>query len=610
MLSGVFFGDREKNRGVNMDENEKKRTGAASEPTDAEQVTNQEDNAQKPSTAYDPEKVTYEDNDDWQFEAEAPSVSHSIVFDSKNSKIEISSAETQKQESYQPNYSNEKQITVNTDIFKFVMVGILTLALFVAIAVLGYNYYTKPNMQEKMNPGNVALTVGDEDISVGMYNCYYNTLYNNYLSYGSQGYIDFSKDTQDADGNTITWQERIQQETVQQIEYVVSYYNEAVEHGYTLSDDDKNDIDAAITSLKETASSEGRSADDYAQEMYGDYCGIVTYEKYLTQMYIARAYYNDYLVETKISDDTLQAWLDEHESDYEKVPFAYLQISYDSSSDESKQEAIDKVENALSTVTDFESFRALIPTLCDDLIEQYVSYYSVSEDEAVAEIEQNIENQMSRDDTVWESEIIDWLFDEDTQVNSTKYVVSESDSLIYAVIKLGQPQLDEEELYSVRHILIRPESDDSSDSTTTQQSYTDAQWAAAKKEADKILAEYESGDKTELSFAKLANEYSADTSASYGGLYSAVSAGSMVTEFEDWAMDDSRQYGDTGIVKSQYGYHIMYFVQKAPSYVFDAQNDILAQQEQDFIHELPLSYGMAFSKVTNLNPATDSSQAS
>ena len=34
----------------------------------------------------------------------------------------------------------------------------------------------------------------------------------------------------------------------------------------------------------------------------------------------------------------------------------------------------------------------------------------------------------------------------------------------------------------------------------------------------------------------------------------------MVKEFEDWSFDASRKYGDTGLVKSTYGYHIMFFV--------------------------------------------------
>ena len=34
----------------------------------------------------------------------------------------------------------------------------------------------------------------------------------------------------------------------------------------------------------------------------------------------------------------------------------------------------------------------------------------------------------------------------------------------------------------------------------------------------------------------------------------------MVTEFNDWCYDAARKSGDTSIVQTQYGYHIMYFV--------------------------------------------------
>ena len=34
----------------------------------------------------------------------------------------------------------------------------------------------------------------------------------------------------------------------------------------------------------------------------------------------------------------------------------------------------------------------------------------------------------------------------------------------------------------------------------------------------------------------------------------------MVTAFNDWCFDAARQPGDTGIVETTYGYHIMYYV--------------------------------------------------
>ena len=70
-----------------------------------------------------------------------------------------------------------------------------------------------------------------------------------------------------------------------------------------------------------------------------------------------------------------------------------------------------------------------------------------------------------------------------------------------------------------------------------------------------------SWDGTEDGFAALANENSKDGgSNTSGGLYEDVAKGSMVAAFQDWCYEDGRQPGDTGIVQSNYGYHIMYFV--------------------------------------------------
>jgi parvulin-like peptidyl-prolyl isomerase len=78
--------------------------------------------------------------------------------------------------------------------------------------------------------------------------------------------------------------------------------------------------------------------------------------------------------------------------------------------------------------------------------------------------------------------------------------------------------------------------------------------------ANELLAQFNAGDKTEASFAALATENTTDTgSASNGGLYEDIYIGQMVKPFEDWCFDSSRKAGDVGIVKTDYGYHVMYF---------------------------------------------------
>ena len=136
----------------------------------------------------------------------------------------------------------------------------------------------------------------------------------------------------------------------------------------------------------------------------------------------------------------------------------------------------------------------------------------------------------------------------------------------------------------VRHILILPEG--ATIETVTTEEFSDEAWAAGEQKAQEILDQWLSGNKTEDSFATLANENSADTgSNTNGGLYSGVTEGQMVEAFNDWCFDSSRQVGDYGIVKTQYGYHIMYFCGSQLLWESQAESDLLAQMSNDFINK-------------------------
>ena len=52
--------------------------------------------------------------------------------------------------------------------------------------------------------------------------------------------------------------------------------------------------------------------------------------------------------------------------------------------------------------------------------------------------------------------------------------------------------------------------------------------------------------------------------------------GQTVQPFEDWSFDPSRQSGDTGIIESEYGYHVMYFVEtnELPYWEYKATNTL------------------------------------
>jgi len=107
---------------------------------------------------------------------------------------------------------------------------------------------------------------------------------------------------------------------------------------------------------------------------------------------------------------------------------------------------------------------------------------------------------------------------------------------------------------NVRHILIQPDGEG------------DAAWAAAEKQAQALYEEWQK-DATEDNFAAMAEEHTQDPgSAKTGGLYKDVQPGQMVPEFNDWCFDEVRQPGDHGVVKTDYGFHIMYMVGDGAEY--------------------------------------------
>lgn len=115
-------------------------------------------------------------------------------------------------------------------------------------------------------------------------------------------------------------------------------------------------------------------------------------------------------------------------------------------------------------------------------------------------------------------------------------------------------------MVNVRHILIEPEKDIDSDDDLEGDTSSEEAWAAAEKRANEIYADWQN-DPTEDNFALCASDFSSDPgSLNNGGLYEDIYPNQMVAEFNDWCFDDARKPGDTGIVKTEYGYHIMYYV--------------------------------------------------
>lgn len=546
--------------------------------------------------------VKYETSDNWEFDAKAPTLDENLVMENQDYSISFDKVSEPKPTQALDN-PNDNKIVINKEPLKFIPLAIFLAAVIAVVATFGVRYYTVPNGKEGkyMNPASVVATVDGQKISIGMYDYYYASIVSYYEQYASYGYysLDTTKDyskqyTTDDDGNKISWQKFFETEALKEVEQITTYYSKALEEGVTLTSAQKKTIDKQISTLKDSASQNDVSLDQYIKANFGTYCSEDTIRIMLEQYYLSANYKGKFKCETKVTDNDVDKYYNDHKNDYKKIEFYYIASPYDATDDNSKNESIKTAERIMAKMKDKKSVIALVPEVYSSYIDSQVKS-SMEQDstltekkareEAVKSYESNVVTTVSGSDSPFDDKMNTWLFSDDTKVGSKKYYIDENAKYIYIVLKTSKASVEEDETYTVRHILVAPESGSNSSSSTSEKAeYTDEQWAAAKKKADSILAKFNKTDKSEYEFAKLAEQYSTDSAStssgsndSFGGLYESVTLGQMVPDFEKWSIDDSRKYGDTGIVKSDYGYHIMFFINDCPEY----QSKIITQIKSD-----------------------------
>lgn len=450
-----------------------------------------------------------------------------------------------------------------------------------------------------------AYTLTDADgekhnIKVNTYNYYFALYYNNlqstvssYKQYGidldeANMNVDFDKklseQTRTEDGKTTTWLEYVQEQVEDSIKDTYAHYYKAVKENKgkdpEITDDQKKEIKDALKSYKESAHKYGYTVSGYIEAAMGHGVTKDVFVREATISYIAENYESDHKNDSEAktyTDKELNAYKKKNKSKLQSVDIKMFECD---SEDDAK--AFKKALKA-----DGSNFAALASKYSSDDFDKKANKNSqeTTYNDMARSTMEGLSVAISTADDDKKYPGLDWLYSSDRKAGDVR---QDSTTVVYVVKPV---YMSDAKTVNVRHILIAPESSNSSDdssSSTSAKNCTDKEWAAAEKKAKSILAKYNSGDKTSKSFAKLAKSNSSDGNASNGGLYENVIPNQMVPTFNAWCFDSSRKAGDVGIVKTEYGYHIMYFEGKNDQAVWQyiAQQKLAAddtQKEHDSI---------------------------
>ncbi len=414
----------------------------------------------------------------------------------------------------------------------------------------------------------------------------------------SEDYVNFAGVTYEdlGDIENPTWQDVLMFSAMNQLVYTKYGATKAEETGLKLTEDEIKANDEILEQSRTSAKENDFSLDRWLRTQYGR--GVT--EKLILNIYneatLAEKYYAKVTEDTTnaVTADRINEEYKANRDNYDIVDLRIYEFVADLGSNHSHAEGEDHEK-------EHQEAEAKAKAAADAFIKKVTN-----EEEFIAAAKVDIltkDNKSKKDPDastlatgrkyseltqLYSEELSKWAFDDARKANDIA-VVDGGNGEFYAVMMKTLPHKDTS-IYSsdVRHILAKfPDKNTDGTATSskdesgnTVKNITEATKAATKAKAQEILDEFLKKP-TEDNFAALAKEKTDDTaSAEKGGLFEKVmNDGQYVKPFTDWSLDASRKPGDTDIVETDYGYHVMYFVKEHNRAWYQAVQTALAGAE-------------------------------
>ena len=474
----------------------------------------------------------------------------------------------------EPKKKNKKPLPI----WATICIAVLSVAVIVLGSLFAVDYfknkspfksYTGTEKKLIAAQNKVVATAGEYELTNAELQVYYWIYVYNFLDensyYLSYLGLDYTKDfaTQKCYfDETKSWQEYFLENALSAWHQYVVLYDAAGKAGYALPKEEKEYLDNLKATMDEQAKKYGfKDGEEMVQKEMGIGATWDAYVKYSNETFIGMGYYSSFADDIKITEEDIAKHYAENTKKYEENKIAMKDQPYCVSVRHILLKPVTKDEkgNTIDTETAWETCRQQAQAILDG----YLKAGKIDEEAFAALAKEKTEDTGSKENGglyadftrgKMVAEFEAWSFDAARKYGDTGLVKT-----TYGYHIMFFVEGTETYSTSVRHILISPVATKDANGKDV---ITDAAWADCKDKAEKLLNEYlKDGKIDEEAFAALAKEKTEDPgSKENGGLYPQVTRGQMVPEFEAWCFDSTRKFGDTGLVKTTYGYHIMFFV--------------------------------------------------
>jgi hypothetical protein len=412
-----------------------------------------------------------------------------------------------------------------------------------------------------------AVEIGGERIRVNEFEYHYNMSVVNFVEEFGEMMQWFGFDPSQPHGaqmldaeNGYSWKDYFVDQAMNSLLDTVANSREAVGNGLALGDWEHFMIDDYIGQIRANASRNNMTMSRALADMFGRGTSESSLRATLERLVLADMWKEHIISTFDITEQHIAARYYSNPDEYDTASFHILQLSgnlhHDCDGDDHTHEHSEEDYEAA-----FEEAR--------QRAEQMVSrataanFYALAlEHSDLADrewLEENPGSTLTPSFPIAEllnhGELGEWLADAARRPGDRTLISDETGhNVLLYVSRAGWPQTG----VDVRHILFR---------------FDDYEEDIAEERAADLLREWRTTGASEDNFASMAELFSGCGSSVNGGLFTDVLHGDMVPEFNDWIFAPARRPGDTDVVRTQFGYHIMYFVEKGETPLWPRQMD-------------------------------------